>query len=115
MDQLAVEVTSYASAFQSDFDIVPSVCLNRTGHVLSDAALIEFNGVLSVPPAADIPPISLLAFSGKANQESLRPAKFSRFKRQCVVTPIVIAEKAQPRRAIALAISPIHNGPASAI
>src|SRR5947208_2149397 len=67
MDQFPIEITSDASAFQRDFDVIPSVCFDRTRHVRTDAALTEFNCMLGVPPTANIPPVPFLTLSGKTN------------------------------------------------
>src|SRR5262249_28814643 len=68
-----------------------------------------------ISPAAYVPPVPFLAFPGKTNQKSLRPAEFPRLERQGVVAPIFIAEKTQPGGAIALSIGAIHNRPISSI
>src|SRR6266567_3242935 len=115
VDQFAVQVTADAVLLELQLDVVPTVRLDAAGDMPAKAALIELYGMLRVSPAADVPPVSLLAFAAECNQKTFGAAEFSRLQRQGVVAPMFVAEKAQPYCLLALPVSSIHYRPGAAV
>src|SRR5947209_6724103 len=58
MDQLAIEIASNPVAIREiNLDIVPSIGLNRAGHVAAEAVLVDLDRMLTIAPATYVPPV----------------------------------------------------------
>src|SRR5215813_11665394 len=115
VNQSPIQIASNSLVINLDLDVVPTIGLDRTRHVEPEAVLIEFDRVLAVSPASNIPPISRVAFARKTNQKALRAADFARFQGERVIAPTFLPEKAQAHYWFALTVSPVHNRPGSSI
>ena len=77
----------------------------------ADRTAIELNTVLSVAPAAQVPPILVPVFTAEDDQEAFRACEFSCLKRERVVGPRLITKVTQADNRVALPVGALYNGP----
>jgi hypothetical protein len=81
VNQLVVEVTTDAAAGKFHFHVIPAIRFDAALDVLAEAVLVELNRMFAIAPAADVPPIFVLAFATEGDQKAFGAVKFPRLER----------------------------------